>query len=1474
MLRFHDPNMAPPRWINYYWGEDLIPVGPYDPSPFHMGPVPYQPNRWLMLMVDRTYTSWRNIDGICYNLFGGEAYWDYTAVAPYHSGHVIIENLNPGDTVSFHENEDESAKFSSGVPPGDTKAYLNFYGDGDYNAFPVRGFFTITTSNGEYRSPIFPNIWGGDVYRFSPDRFPTTAIPLDSNIHHRLISQQEWQSGKEVLNFSFDMEVEDSDQIIDGSGYRNIGENQGSTETAGIIGNARYFEYGDGIKVTDNTVLDTSDEFTISMWIKPEAYTDPSGYPSFFISKWKSTGSNPPGQYILGFSGADKKLKLWLGKEGDTIGIYDTKISDGEIRLNVWTHVVATFDKGLVKLYINGDIDISEISNVDRLSALEYSTDDLFVGRYHDNDYYKYQGYLDEVKVFNKALDSHQINDLFVRNSAHLMISKFKHETHGLLEEAKILNEGDWLMSTFNYDDYGNLISFTDAKTHALEFYYQPGPPYYGAYLTMTTSYVDGDDIEVYYTYYENTGQLKSETDPRNPAFITEYQYDIVGRVTLIKYPETEGVRGEVEYQYDDENRKVTTFDENNLKTVSKSDELGRVVRTEWYDRNNDLYAFDETTYNWQEKVQSYTDALGNTYSYSYDFLGRMKELVNPPMEYYNEPIPIATAKSIDFDDVNSIVTITDENNHKMAYVSDLKGQLIETREYYDASNYYSTFYDYDESGNLISVTNAKSETTTHYYDDQNRLIKTEFPDGTFESYSYDDVGNLEEKLDRGGITAYYYYDDLDRLDYVQRGDDNTISYMYDNADNVKCVGFPGGATECDPSYSYEYSYDARNRLTQEISNTEIGEQFIVDYDYDLAGNIEKITYPDGSFIRYIPDEIYRTGEVKLNDVTTIATYAYNLDGSIDTITYGNGHYENYLYYERGWVESIELRDSTDALIDSYQYVYDKVGNIRTIEEYIDPEVFLKYFEYDNLNRLTRADGPWEFGLNTIEYVYDEVGNRLRKNVGTFPTYYNEIYTYGTYNELLSVEYEPYGYYDPKYFSYDDYGNMVQKVVDADTWEYLYDYGSLAKENELSQVKKNGDLEIEFKYDAFGRAFNTIEYHTGGSTTTTTYIYAALGVIYELNDYIHTPDIIKFVYANGRLIARMADGDIFYYHQDHLGNTRRVTRFDGYSIFTSDYYPFGMPLNEMNSLFYPTKHKFTGERWEDKLDLYYLFRRYYDPELGRFISQDPVLGALKQPQTLNRYAYVINNPLRFTDPTGEFLNILIGAIAGALIGGIGCWLAGGEDCWKAALMGAAVGAFAGATFGLGMSAFGVGTAAEVAASSASIVAGSWASVGAGVLTGMAVGAQTYFLASSLGIASGQMTPQDLNMEEFGLSVGLGGLFGGFGGKAYNPAEPWGYNPFAKLREVELHPHGLKPISKPMTPKEAASMGKGHSFYGSRGAAYRAARLAGAEKQVVIDAPHLGGIKIIKGDVRFWHYHPYMRTPKYMHFFFGKGVIKT
>ena len=184
----------------------------------------------------------------------------------------------------------------------------------------------------------------------------------------------------------------------------------------------------------------------------------------------------------------------------------------------------------------------------------------------------------------------------------------------------------------------------------------------------------------------------------------------------------------------------------------------------------------------------------------------------------------------------------------------------------------------------------------------------------------------------------------------------------------------------------------------------------------------------------------------------------------------------------------------------------------------------------------------------------------------------------------------------------------------VDTTLYTLTYNAINKLHSVS-----GGATVSYIYDADGNLAKKV---VNGVTTT-----------YVGNHYEKTGSVItKYYYLGGRRVA-MREGNTRYFIQgDHLGSASLVTTATA-GVHSQRRYPAYGETRSSDTL--PTDRRFTGQRWETATGLYDYNARYYDPALGRFVQADTLVPDPGNPQALNRYAYVYNNPLRYTDPSGH-----------------------------------------------------------------------------------------------------------------------------------------------------------------------------------------------------------------------------------------------
>jgi RHS repeat-associated protein len=745
----------------------------------------------------------------------------------------------------------------------------------------------------------------------------------------------------------------------------------------------------------------------------------------------------------------------------------------------------------------------------------------------------------------------------------------------------------------------------------------------YGGYAYGDTLGVYYDDFSIddfaaisatTYSYDHRTGQVLSCTDPLGRR--TNCSYDVLGRVIWTQYADGSHTRT----VYDDQNYIVTHYDELNRMTKAYYDSIGRFVKAERYviPGTPFNYSYVYCKYNWQDKALTYRNELGYVTSYDYDYLGRQTKVTNPGGTSF---------RTTTYDDLNSIVTATDELGHKTAQVCDNLGRLNSTWEYFSAGAHYWTNMTYDAAGNLLSVRDANGKFTNMTYDQLNRLTKTTYPDTLFDSATYDSAGRVMTKTDRKGTVTSSTYDSAGDLVKMSNSAD-TVRYSYDAAgQRTKAVSNLGSMT---------YGFNKRGWTTS-LVETIGSDSFTTRLGYDAAGNGIWTLYPDNLNVSIAYDAFNRLTYVNKTAPISkqLLKVTYNVDNTIATETFGQSQITTYTYdqaFKRGWVHSMITKNGTNTVL-SLTYTYDAAGNIKYLNSNSGGN---ESYTYDALNRLTRAWTNTTKSFGKITYGYDAVGNRLWSLAGTT----NTTYTYAGYNQLNKTVAGTTTWF----YNYDKDGNQIWKNRSAST-RYNYQFNSL---NELTQSVKwtynsqkktwSSSTVGQYSYDANGMRAKTVE-----GSYTTEYVYVGHNPLCEKNGTAYT----DYIYANGGLKVKLVGGSTYFCFDDALGSPWVVWQSGKTSATFSvkTYKPFGTPIVSTGT----EKFGYAGEIRDSAAGtspgLYYIGARWMDPELGRFVSMDPRLGSLSAPQTIDRYVYCVNNPLRFTDPTGEWFGIKLPKIS-------------------------------------------------------------------------------------------------------------------------------------------------------------------------------------------------------------------------------------
>jgi len=313
-----------------------------------------------------------------------------------------------------------------------------------------------------------------------------------------------------------------------------------------------------------------------------------------------------------------------------------------------------------------------------------------------------------------------------------------------------------------------------------------------------------------------------------------------------------------------------------------------------------------------------------------------------------------------------------------------------------------------------------------------------------------------------------------------------------------------------------------------------------------------------------------------------------------------------------------------DHTAQDITYTYDAVGNITQITDASETDAAKTMdYGYDDLYRITSASSTNAASDDYAEtYSYDSIGNITSKSdIGTY--LYQET-DYANPHAATSVNGQTY--------TYDNNGNVTSDGTLTLTWDYRNRLVSASSSSATSTY-------------AYNHENQRVKLSTASSTT----IYP--NKLYNTDGTTETKHIFD---SNGDVIATIetenSASSTYYVHTDHLTGSNVVTDENGHYEQLMDYFPFGeIRINDTVGDF-DEQRKFTGQEYDEEINLHYFIQRYYNQDIGRFTSQDPVflnLGVdqrtgkvLENPQLHNSYNYVANNPLKYVDEEGE-LPILI-----------------------------------------------------------------------------------------------------------------------------------------------------------------------------------------------------------------------------------------
>lgn len=717
---------------------------------------------------------------------------------------------------------------------------------------------------------------------------------------------------------------------------------------------------------------------------------------------------------------------------------------------------------------------------------------------------------------------------------------------------------------------------------------------------------------EILYNYEPNNVRLSSKTDELGHLSI--YTYDTYGRLNY----ESDYFGNNTTYGYDDMSRITSevsslgsansinyVWSGSNKPTLGISgvinsnndgsqnivwyDILGRVIRTE-------EKSFDGTMILSDKEFDSYGREyrLSNPYfsnqavswnrTYSYDNYSRISQITrntgrNTVLSYSNATITETTAG------ISSSKTFNSEG--LLSSSSDLGGTIT---------------YDYFPDGKLKSTTSQGIVTEMQYNDASRNNTQITDPSAGTLNFTYNAIGQVKTQTDaRGKLITYNYYSD-GRINSIITPE-GTTTYYYNGDKQISSVISPNNV-------SLSYGYDRYGRINN-ISENISGQSFNSYFSYDAYGKINSRTYPSGltETFDYNTNGYLSSFLVGGNPIYTITSM--NALNQITAATHSSSMFANYGYDSNGY-PTFSKSIAYGNYKQDYRYTFNTVtGNLTSRQNYL--RNLSETFSYDNLSRLTSVSGP-----ENISMTYYDNGNiKTKSDIGTQDYYYgsNNSGPYALSSVVNSSGLIPQWDQDIKYTSSSKVDTITENNYKA---SFLYNSEGNRSRMTLSQ---NGTIALNRWYVGSRYMKET----QGNVTKEYTYIGG---------DAYTAPAIA---------ITQNGTTEIYSLLRDYLGT---VTHVVNSSYIVSDEYSFdawgrrrsandwSYTLDSNDREFFAGRG-YTGHEQLPWFNTINMNGRLYDPLVGRFINVDPYVQAPDETQSFNRYSYCLNNPLKYTDPSGE-----------------------------------------------------------------------------------------------------------------------------------------------------------------------------------------------------------------------------------------------
>lgn len=786
----------------------------------------------------------------------------------------------------------------------------------------------------------------------------------------------------------------------------------------------------------------------------------------------------------------------------------------------------------------------------------------------------------------------------------------------------------------WRYDEHRQIVECTDFDGGKYQFEYtEAGNP--------AVLHLPGERIVR--LEYDDLGRLVQETDP-------------LGRVTKTAY-HGKGLRVR-QTEFPDGSCWRADYDVRGLITAT-TDALGRTQRYE-YGSDGLPHSYIDARgghkhmkWNTRGQITAYTDCSGKTTQYEYDTDGNLSASIDAAGirttyrhqrtgEITEIVLPDGSADSFEYDQAGQLVSHRNGAGYLRQWQYNARGQIIVAT---DAAQRTLRYF-YDAHGRLAELANANNARYRFEYDVADRLACESRPDGVEKHFHYDAASSVVEvetlgspspaqrstgtgKGSRPSKKVCFERDLMGRL-LAKHTDTASTSYEWDVANRLleaRQEPTQEGQLLGIEASCVRFEYDAAGRLIAEH-----GANGVLRYELDELDNLAALTLPQGQRIDTLT---YGSGHVHQIRMGDRVISDFERDDLHREILRTQGRISSRIGYDalgrRSWQsaghEGQAVSPGQGMLWRSYQY--DRAGELAAQQDSLRGEILYQYDPTGLLKLHTRKSGNIQ-----EQFAWDAAGNLLddvnRRSTGLVQ------------DNRLRV-------WQDLRFEYDPFGNLaIKRKGPHQEQSFAFD----AEDRLIAVHTKNpwsarGAVETRFSYDALGRRISRTEIRRQPHTDTpfverSCFVWQGLRLVQELraasvSTYLYNPDTPYSPLA--RIDQPLsADGDaspdqaqVFHFHTDAIGTPLEVTDEDGEIAWAGRYKAWGKVERSEEGIRPRIEQplRFPGQYADASTSLHYNTFRYYDPDTGRFLTQDPV--GLEGGENLYEYA---PNPTMWADPLG------------------------------------------------------------------------------------------------------------------------------------------------------------------------------------------------------------------------------------------------